>query len=312
MLVLPPVDVLPYDAIRPSARTIGARVAALTRLADPATGPRLLLTSATASMQRVRPAAIWRAAALTLTVGDVIDREVLNEALAVRAYNCNELVDEPGETAFRGGVIDIFPSGETEPVRLHLQRDRIERITGVDLGTLRSTQEMERVTLLPALRISDRRRGPDRLDQDATLARPAPEPVRGDAGCRDLLRAGCARAVADGARRDRRCLCGSSQGRPRDRRCRRAAAARRFVPQRRRRHAGLRRSHRSRCLPHRGSAGAAPDVGPARGHRRRTVRSRADRRSGHARQRGQEFAPPRRRRRRGRDAGRGSSPARSP
>ena len=150
MLVLPPVDVLPYDAIRPSARTIGARVAALTRLAAPATGPRLLLTSATASMQRVRPAEIWRAAALTLTVGDVIDRDVLNEALAVRAYNRNEAVDEPGEAAFRGGVIDIFPSGETEPVRLHLQQDRIERITGVDLGTLRSTQEIERVTLLPA------------------------------------------------------------------------------------------------------------------------------------------------------------------
>ena len=151
VLVLPPVDVLPYDLVAPSSRAVGARVAALTRLAEPATGPRLLLTSATASLQRVRPAGVWRAAALTLSTGELIDRAALRGALAVRAYQWDERVDEPGDAALRGRVIDIFPSGETEAIRLHLDdTDRIARITGVDGVTLRSTLEYDRVTLRPA------------------------------------------------------------------------------------------------------------------------------------------------------------------
>ena len=68
----------------------------------------------------------------------------------MRAYQWDERVDEPGEAALRGQVIDIFPSGEVEAVRLYLDADRIERITGVDGVTLRSTRDYEQVTLRPA------------------------------------------------------------------------------------------------------------------------------------------------------------------
>ena len=150
VLVLPPVDVLPYDLVAPSARAAGRRVAALTLLASPATLPRLLLTSATAALQRVRPAEIWQAAELSITQGDRIDRDALREALAVRAYHWDERVDQPGEAALRGQVIDIFPSGETAPVRLHLQGDMIESITGIDLVTQRSTGPLAHLKLRPA------------------------------------------------------------------------------------------------------------------------------------------------------------------
>lgn len=150
VLVLPPVDVLPYDLVAPSARAVGRRVAALTLLASPAAGPRLLLTSATASLQRVRPAEVWQAAELSIAQGDRIDRDALREALAIRAYHWDERVDEPGEAALRGQVIDIFPSGDVEPVRLHLDGDVIESITGIDPVTQRSTAPRGELKLRPA------------------------------------------------------------------------------------------------------------------------------------------------------------------
>ncbi len=149
VLVLPPVDVLPYDLVPPSAHAVGRRVATLTRLAEPSTLPRLLLTSATAVLQRVRPAEVWRAAELSISRGDTIDRDALREALAQRAYHWDENVDEPGEAALRGQVIDIFPAGETEPVRLYVQDDRIESITGIDPLTQRSTDERPGLKLRP-------------------------------------------------------------------------------------------------------------------------------------------------------------------
>ncbi len=150
VLVLPAVDVLPYDLVPPSAHAVGARVAALTRLAEPATRPRLLLTSATAALQRVRPPEVWAAAAVTLRPGDALDRDALRESLARRAYHWDERVDEPGEAALRGQVIDVFPSGEEEVVRLHLDGDRIASITGVDPATQRSTHERDALVLRPA------------------------------------------------------------------------------------------------------------------------------------------------------------------
>ena len=65
-LGLPPWDVLPYDRSAPSAAVVGRRVVTLSRLAEPAARPRLLLTSADAVLQRVRPPGAWRTEALVL------------------------------------------------------------------------------------------------------------------------------------------------------------------------------------------------------------------------------------------------------
>ncbi|MDP9095162.1 MAG: hypothetical protein M3N26_01180, partial [Pseudomonadota bacterium] len=166
VLALPPVDVLPYDLVAPSSRAVGSRVAALTRLASKPAGPRLLLTSATASLQRVRPPEIWRAAEFSIAKGDRIDRDALREALAFRAYHWDERVDEPGEAALRGQVIDIFASGDVEPVRLYLEGDVIQSITGIDPVTQLSTTPRHELKLRPA---TEFRIDPDSLPAATSL-----------------------------------------------------------------------------------------------------------------------------------------------
>ena len=151
VLSLPPWDVLPYDRAAPSAAVVGRRILTLSALALPATCPRLLLTSAEAALQRVRPPEAWRGADLVLRPGDALDVEAFRAALAERGYHWDERVDEPGEVALRGQVIDLFPAGAAEPARLELDENGIASITGYDPVTLRTTDGLDQLVLRPAI-----------------------------------------------------------------------------------------------------------------------------------------------------------------
>ena len=66
------------------------------------------------------------------------------------ATSIDERVDEPGEVAIRSGVIDIFPGGRPEPLRLELDGGRLAAIRVFDPVTQRTTEPIEEL---------DRRRG---------------------------------------------------------------------------------------------------------------------------------------------------------
>ena len=56
---------------------------------------------------------------------------------------------EPGEFAMRGGLVDLYPPGTPEPVRLDLFGDVLEAIRSFDPMSQRSTGERDEVVLLP-------------------------------------------------------------------------------------------------------------------------------------------------------------------
>ena len=173
VITLPAPDVLPYDLVPPSPAVVGRRVRALTALAAKATGPRLLLTSATGALLRVRPAVVWRDAALRLRVGDRMDEERFRAALAQRGYRWDERIDEPGEVALRGQVIDLFPAGEPRPVRLQIEEGRIRGIVSVDPVTLRSIDAVASVVLRPA---TEYRIDPEAMAEARALLEPDADP----------------------------------------------------------------------------------------------------------------------------------------
>ena len=61
---------------------------------------------------------------------------------------------EPGEYAVRGGIVDIFPAGEPDPVRLDLFGDEVESIRRFDATTQRSTDRIDRLELRPVSEVS--------------------------------------------------------------------------------------------------------------------------------------------------------------
>ncbi len=153
IITLPAWDNLPYDQNSPRADVMGERVAALARLAALAEAedrPVLILTTLGAAMQRMPPPAYVAAHALTMRPGTRVPMEELIDRLVKAGYRAVGEVQAPGEFARRGGLLDIFPPGAEEPVRLDFFGDELERIRRFDPVDQRSTGECDSFLLLPA------------------------------------------------------------------------------------------------------------------------------------------------------------------
>ncbi|AQS86282.1 MAG: transcription-repair coupling factor [Acetobacter aceti] len=156
VLRFPAWDCLPYDRVSPNPVLIAERVATLTRLLEPtkAKGGRIVLTTPAALMQRVAPRSAFEGQSLEVAQGENLDQSFLIELLVANGYTRTDTVMEPGEFASRGGIFDLFPAGQAEPVRLDLFGDEVENIRYFDPGTQRSTGKAERLTLRPVSEFS--------------------------------------------------------------------------------------------------------------------------------------------------------------
>ncbi len=166
ILHLPPWEILPYDRLSPHRGTSFDRLAVLARLAVPPPTPRgpdgtvlAVITDARSLAQRVMAPEALRRAAFDLAVGQEIDRDRLLTRLTVLGYSGGPLSETRGEFSVRGGLVDVFPIDATDPVRIELDGDRIERMRPYDPETQRSLSGRaaagrgvfsERIQILPA------------------------------------------------------------------------------------------------------------------------------------------------------------------
>ncbi len=150
-LALPSWDCLPFDRVGPSGGVEAARTSALSTLArrKPGDAPLVLIVTTPALVQRVPPRAAIVAASFQAKAGQDIEAADLERYFQVNGYHKASTVSERGEFAIRGGVIDVFPPGAREPVRLDLFGDTLESIRGFDPETQRSTDKQASVDLLP-------------------------------------------------------------------------------------------------------------------------------------------------------------------
>jgi transcription-repair coupling factor (superfamily II helicase) len=150
VLVLPPWDCLPFDRAGPSRDIMGRRIATLRRLVEETEAPRLLVTTIDAAMQRLAPREVWGDASLLLKTGDQLPLDWLEAYLLRLGYVLDERVDEPGEAAIRGEVLDIFPAGAEAPYRLDHENGRIVGMRRYDPVTQRTTSGVDVLRLDPA------------------------------------------------------------------------------------------------------------------------------------------------------------------
>ncbi len=149
-LSFPAWDCLPYDRASPSLRASSERLATLNALQRPRTGPQLLVTTVNAATQRTLTPFRIRQLVATLSPGERIDRDRLAALLQANGYQRTDTVADAGEYAVRGSLVDLFPSGENEALRLDFFGDEIESLRRFDPATQRTTGSVERFTLLPA------------------------------------------------------------------------------------------------------------------------------------------------------------------
>ena len=149
-LRFPAWDCLPYDRVSPNPEIVAERVATLTRLLEPEkAGRRVVVTTVNALVQKVPPREVFRGATMQLRKGGRVQPEKLVAFLEANGYGRTGTVMEPGEYAVRGGIIDLFPAGEPDPVRLDLFGDEIESLRRFDTGTQRSGKALEELWLRP-------------------------------------------------------------------------------------------------------------------------------------------------------------------
>jgi transcription-repair coupling factor (superfamily II helicase) len=144
----PDWETLPYDRFSPHPDIVSQRLAALYEL--PALARGIVIVTLETLLQRLPPPSFVESHTLLLAKGDRLPREAFRARLTQAGYAQVAQVMSPGECAVRGSIIDVFPMGAAEPLRIDLFDDDIETIRTFDPDTQRSGAQLPRVRLLPA------------------------------------------------------------------------------------------------------------------------------------------------------------------
>ncbi len=150
VLHFPAWDCLPYDRVSPKAEIASQRMACLSALANREKDDNVLvMTTINAAMQRVPPQSVVASSSYNAHVGNTLDLDQLTAFLSRNGYARASSVMEPGDFAVRGGIVDIYPPGTPDPVRLDLFGDTLESVRTFDPETQRSIAQRDRVDLVP-------------------------------------------------------------------------------------------------------------------------------------------------------------------
>lgn len=147
IVLCPGSDALPGDDAPASPANVGRRVAALRRLCLLQTAgerPRIaLVTSGEALGHAYAPPAAYEAAPPRVSVGQELDLAVLFDQLRNTGYINDERVDEPGEAALRGRVLDVYPADAEMPCRIEVAEGKVASIRGYDPATQLTLAELD-------------------------------------------------------------------------------------------------------------------------------------------------------------------------
>ncbi len=143
----PARQILPYDFRAPVGEVMGQRIKTLSdllagRLAAVVCPLRALLepTIDREELQRSH---------ISVQVGEEIDLDDLVRRLVDLGFKRVPVVEEVGDFALRGGLIDFFTPGFSAPVRIELFGDEVETIRHFDVTTQRTVGQVDHVTVLP-------------------------------------------------------------------------------------------------------------------------------------------------------------------
>jgi len=150
VLTLPAWDCLPYDRASPALRVMAERLATLHALQQPLNAPQLVVATANGATQRVLTPFRIRQLTRRIAEGERVDRDALATQLTALGYQRTDSVAEQGEYAVRGSLIDLFPPGERQALRLDFFGDEIETLRRFDAADQRSTGAAEAFMLMPA------------------------------------------------------------------------------------------------------------------------------------------------------------------
>lgn len=124
------------------------RIRAIDQLASGAA--RIAVCSMDALLTATLPKAVLEEAKMCVCPGDILEIDAFVEHLITCGYEQTQLVEARGQMARRGGILDIFPTNSQSAVRIEFFDDEVDTVRTFDVGTQRSLEALDEMTLLPA------------------------------------------------------------------------------------------------------------------------------------------------------------------
>ncbi|TGW17143.1 transcription-repair coupling factor [Stenotrophomonas maltophilia] len=147
VVAFPDWETLPYDRFSPHPDIISQRLAALHRL--PTLKRGLVIVPVQTLLQQLAPRSYVIGGSFDLKVGQRLDLEAEKRRLESAGYRNVPQVMDPGDFAVRGGLLDVYPMGADEPLRVELLDEDIDSIRAFDPESQRSLDRVEAVHMLP-------------------------------------------------------------------------------------------------------------------------------------------------------------------
>ena len=141
----PEVD--PYRGMTPHLDVASSRARALAALA--LRQARIVVASAVSLLPRLSPPDRLLLAAVDLRLGGACSPTDLADRLVDAGFTRSDPVETHGEFCGRGGVVDMFPAGESFPIRAEFVGDNIESLRRFDPATQRSVATLDHVAVRP-------------------------------------------------------------------------------------------------------------------------------------------------------------------
>ena len=144
---LPAWDTLPLELLSPSRDISASRLHALFKIQH--SSGFICLTTVEALLQKSLPFKFYERLAFKLLSGEKVDFENLRTKFISCFYNQTAVVEEPGDLAVRGNVIDFFPYAAHQPIRVEMQDNTVVRLMSFDVDTQRTTQDIAECEIIP-------------------------------------------------------------------------------------------------------------------------------------------------------------------
>ncbi len=147
----PAKDLLFYSADIHGNLMARQRVQVLRHLIEDDSG--VVVTTLDGLMDHLLPLKQLRDQVAVVQVGQELDPEEWKERLVRLGYERTGQVDGMGQFSIRGGILDVFPLTEEQPVRIELWDTEVDSIRTFDLESQRSVEQLEEIAIYPAVEI---------------------------------------------------------------------------------------------------------------------------------------------------------------
>jgi len=143
----PARQILPYDFKAPVGEIMGRRISTLANLTDNSLA--VIVCPIRAVLEPTIARSYLQAGRIDLKRGEEADLDDLIDRLVRLGFRRVPVVEEVGDFALRGGLVDFFSPGSKAPMRVEFFGDEVDTIREFDVSTQRTTKKVNAVPLLP-------------------------------------------------------------------------------------------------------------------------------------------------------------------